>query len=470
MSLLLQHFKRFGKLPLLFKENVYPVVSGETAKVSFKLPPEKALDYLRNKGKNIITTSSWNEIEANAYAKSFTVAKVMSADVVQEVFDYVLKAKEEGWSLKTFQDNVENDGLLERMQQAGWTGKDASRLKVIYDTNMKMAAAKGKYDGLKLIADVKPFWVYKQVERKTKRHDHSTFHNKKFRHDDPIWTIIFPPSAFGCSCHVVATTDGSGVESGSDYLDKVADSKDYTLSPLKQFEPDYDKYHSQIAEQLKSILDSRAKAKGIETIEIESPLNEVYDNAIKNGKYNTSESFDYFEQILKTDRSEYLKSLDKKTNLALEEFMHDGYKEMNKSIQLGSLNEDVKQIIDNDIGYSLKNDLTVFRGEKFKTSTNDLLSDRLTEISGASFYTNGLFSASCNIDKTKYFSKFSELNYHSIVFVIKLKKGTMVGFGTEFESELIFNPETKFKANKITKFKTEYNDLEKIFIELEVVP
>ena len=208
MNYLVEHYKRFGKIPSIeFKSPTDSPQAGQTMKASFKMPPKEAMDFLKQKGKNIITTESWNKIEARAHAHAFTVAGIMNADIVQEVFDYVQMAKKEGWSLRTFQKNVENGGLMKRMQEAGWTGKSASRLKVIYDTNMKIAAAKGKFEGMKLISDIKPYWVYKQVERNTKRHDHSLFHGKKFRHDDPIWASIFPPSAFGCSCYVVATSE-----------------------------------------------------------------------------------------------------------------------------------------------------------------------------------------------------------------------------------------------------------------------
>lgn len=260
MNILVEHYKRFGKVPSLeFKKQLEPPIPGDILKSSFKLPPKKALDFLKKKGKNIITTETWNSIEARAHAQAFTVAGIMNADIVQEVFDYVQRAKSEGWSFRTFQKNVASGGLMKRMQDAGWTGKSASRLKVIYDTNMKIAAAKGKFEGMKLISDIKPYWVYKQVERNTKRHNHSLFHNKKFRHDDPIWATIFPPSAFGCACYVTATAESSGVENGADYTDRLKDSKDYNLKPLNQFEPDMNKYSVKIRQQLEKLLGGKKK-------------------------------------------------------------------------------------------------------------------------------------------------------------------------------------------------------------------
>lgn len=118
--------------------------------------------------------------------------------------------KPEGWTLNTFKDK-----LLNRVQAAGWSGATASRLKVIYDTNMQMAFSQGKYKQQKLISDLYPYWKYTQIERPTKRHNHSLLHNKVFRHDDPIWDLIYPPSGFGCKCSVTPIKDCSNVEDGS---------------------------------------------------------------------------------------------------------------------------------------------------------------------------------------------------------------------------------------------------------------
>ncbi|GAB1372780.1 hypothetical protein MASR1M45_28430 [Candidatus Kapaibacterium sp.] len=42
--------------------------------------------------------------------------------------------------------------LLPRLEAAGWTRCNLSRLKVIYDTNMQMAYSQGKYRQQKLIS------------------------------------------------------------------------------------------------------------------------------------------------------------------------------------------------------------------------------------------------------------------------------------------------------------------------------
>lgn len=228
---------------------------------SFDLVSDKALEQLRKRGANIITTDKWNSISNESHDKAFTVANVMSADIVQEVYDYVERAVNEGWSFDTFKKKVEAGDLVDRMKKAGWTGENPSRLNVIFDTNISLAQGKGKYQRLMLNMDSKPYGVYHQLDRKSKNKDHEKWDGKKFRLDDPIWNTIMPPSAFGCACWVQATDDPTGVENGSDYIGDI-NPNDYPLSPVKTWKPDTDKYVDGIRSQLEAILKSSNQGSG----------------------------------------------------------------------------------------------------------------------------------------------------------------------------------------------------------------
>ena len=240
-----------------FKE--YYKAFGNNLELKIKNAPGNTLKKLKAK-KDVITTDKWNSIENKAHLKAFTVAGVMKADLLQEMYNYVEKGIKEGWSFDTFKKKVSEGDLLKRMSEAGWTGRNketgnvnASRLQVIYDTNLKMASAQGKFERLKLISDKKPYWEYNQVERNTKRKEHAQFHKKKFRFDDPIWNTIYPPGGFRCACYVTATDDATGLENGYDYIDNI-DRKEFPISPLEAFTPDTDKYVAKIGKQLTAML------------------------------------------------------------------------------------------------------------------------------------------------------------------------------------------------------------------------
>jgi len=244
---IIDFFKHTGKIPKL---------SGfrfeDPLQIAFKLPPERALEWLKRRGKNLKISIDWDELDAEAHNKAFTVAKVMSADILQLIYDYVEKAKSEGMTLSKFQTM-----LLPRLEEAGWTGVTPSRLKVIYDTNMQMAYSQGKYHQQKLISHIYPYWKYTQIQRPTKRHNHSLLHNKVFRHDDPIWDLIYPPSGFGCKCSVTPIKDDSNVEDGSKYLKELKTTKDFTLHSAKTWKIDTSKYVEDLRNQLDKMLNTK---------------------------------------------------------------------------------------------------------------------------------------------------------------------------------------------------------------------
>ena len=266
---IVEHFKKTGKIPKLtgFRfEDPF-----ETA---FKLPPERALEWLKQRGKNLKISIDWNELDAEAHDKAFTVAKVMNADILQLIYDFIETAKKAGWTLKQFQEN-----LLPHLEAAGWTGATPSRLKVIYDTNMQMAYAQGKYRQQKLIAHIYPYWKYTQIQRPTKRHDHSLLNGKVFRHDDPIWKKIYPPSGFGCKCSVVPIKDNSKLENGMDYLKDFRNSSEFQLNPLEAWDVDTSRFVEGIKKQLESF--------------IKKEISNLYDRIFEDNELMKSISEDY---------------------------------------------------------------------------------------------------------------------------------------------------------------------------------
>lgn len=219
--------------------------------INVNIKPKRALEILRGKGKNLITTQTSKELSKDAHDKAFTVATVMNADILQEVFNYVQAAMENGEDFNKFKKKATAGGLIERMQQAGWTGKTGSRLRVIYDTNISMAYAKAEYERRMQAADAHPYWIYRQIQRESKRPEHAKLNGKKFRADDPIWHTIYPPSGFGCGCTVEATNDPTGCISGSDLK---IDSSQFPLSPLDTWQPDTSKYSDGIRQALQKQL------------------------------------------------------------------------------------------------------------------------------------------------------------------------------------------------------------------------
>lgn len=228
------------------------------------IDPKRALEYLKKRGKKLLTSEEWDNLFNKSHDTAFTIAKVMSADILQMFFDLIEKAKNEGWTLEDFQKEAQSVA-----EKAGWTGNIKHRLKIIYKTNLGVAFAKGKYEEQKLLAEkgLRPYLKYLPSTSEEQNPLHKVFYNKVFRFDDPIWNIILPPSRFGCECSVRSVSQKEvdeskiKVERGTKVLLDIA--KDPILrkelkahnksriNVLGTYKPKLDGYNVEISNQLK---------------------------------------------------------------------------------------------------------------------------------------------------------------------------------------------------------------------------
>lgn len=209
--------------------------------------PEQALEYFNKKQKNIKITGSWKQLSSAEHQRCFTVANVTNARLLQTILDNLIKCKKDGLSIKEFKDN-----LKPALEKNGWLydektnpeGFRLSRLTTIYNTNMNVAYAQGRWNQQTATAEDtgNVYWQYKQEQRATKRHDHAKWHNRVFRYDDPIWNTIYPPSAFNCNCRVVAWDEEQikkqnlKVETGQNF--RVINDERNPIQISSKYEPD----------------------------------------------------------------------------------------------------------------------------------------------------------------------------------------------------------------------------------------
>ncbi|WP_334046560.1 phage minor head protein [Burkholderia cepacia] len=201
-----------------------------------KLPPKKAIEYLRSKGYEI--TWDWEELWQDAQAKAFTVAKVTRLDILQDIRNAVETAISEGKTLRWF-----TKELTPVLQSKGWWGKQEHvdqdtgeitqvqlgspwRLQTIYRTNLQTAYMAGRYAEQMANVDDRPYWMYVAILDSRTRPSHRAMNGKVFRYDDPFWQSFYPPNGWGCRCRVVALSHdeivvrGIKVEAAGDRLGK----------------------------------------------------------------------------------------------------------------------------------------------------------------------------------------------------------------------------------------------------------
>ena len=179
----------------------------------FKLSPAIAIKYFKSKNNKL--SWDWYELWESAHRKSFTVAKAMREDILNDIRTVLDKALEEG---KTFQEFQKE--LKPTLQKKGWWGEvvivdsqgnaekvqlgSMYRLKTIYSVNMQTAYQTGRYKTQIENTDNRPYWQYVAVLDQRTRAEHAQLHDLVFPHDDPFWSSFYPPNGWRCRCRVRA--------------------------------------------------------------------------------------------------------------------------------------------------------------------------------------------------------------------------------------------------------------------------
>ena len=165
--------------------------------------PKEVLAFLQRK--KLKPTDHWTDLWHGEHARYFTVARSTYADIINDVYDEVIKAIADGSTLKTFQDR-----LTPVLQEKGWWGKaedgvqlgSPRRLRTIYDTNLRTSYAAGRWERIQRRKKSRPYLRYVCVLDEKTRAEHRRWHNLILPVDDPFWTTHYPPNGWHCRCTV----------------------------------------------------------------------------------------------------------------------------------------------------------------------------------------------------------------------------------------------------------------------------
>lgn len=236
----------------------------------FALPLNKILSFFQKK--EIRPSGTWTDVWQEEHNKAFVVANVAQADYLQELYAAVEKAIREGIPFSQFKKEIKK--LPEDWKKM--------RLPTIYNTNLNVAYSRGRYESMIANKERRPFWRYKCQMLPTSRESHKALNGKVFSADDPIWQTLFPPNGWGCKCEVEPLTaadvksENLKVEKSKGNLKRVetflnndtiqlvtgykdpqtgvitAPAAGWNYNPgIKDYSPDYRKYNSFIAANLK---------------------------------------------------------------------------------------------------------------------------------------------------------------------------------------------------------------------------
>ena len=170
-------------------------------------PPKEALEYLRAKGYAV----GWDyrDIWKTEHVRAFTVAKAMSMDLLKDIRQAVDQALANGVTFHEFKKQLEP-----QLAKAGWPGKalmpDGSiaefgtprRLKIIYDTNLRVARTAGQWERIQRNKKAMPYLAYGLGPSREHRTEHVGWSGLVLPIDDPFWDTHLPPNGWGCKCRV----------------------------------------------------------------------------------------------------------------------------------------------------------------------------------------------------------------------------------------------------------------------------
>ncbi|NNG04066.1 MAG: hypothetical protein HKM95_08190 [Inquilinus sp.] len=176
------------------------------------LPPAEAVQFFRDKGFRI--GFDWRDLWQDEHAYAFTVAKAMQYDLLADIRRSVDDAIAGG---RTFGEFAED--LTPTLQKRGWWGEaietdpltgerrvvqlgSPRRLRTIFDTNIRMAHAAGRWERIERLKGRRPFLRYVQLDRPSAREAHRPWNGVVLPVDHPFWRTHYPPNGWFCGCRV----------------------------------------------------------------------------------------------------------------------------------------------------------------------------------------------------------------------------------------------------------------------------
>ena len=310
--------------------------------ISFFDEPTDVIEHIKKKKNEI--HFDYDEISHEAHLRTFTVAKITNLDLLNDIHESLIKAAKNGENFETWKANI-----TPVLQKYGWIGKEvevknpktgevkkinvgARRLKTIFETNIRTAYAKAKFDSQ--MASSKKYFRYTAVLDGRTRAEHRAMHGIILPKEDKFWKTNYPPNGWGCRCKVVALDD--------------EDLKRFSVKPLKSskgLENIASKdFAYNFGDEIKQILTQKAKSKkGLG----------YYKQALKKIDISVGEKKDLYLKIKKLSENG------------------------GEDISIGRISEFVKNFLDPD-GKKIKNDeimLSEYTINKNKKHNELLLSD-----------------------------------------------------------------------------------------------
>jgi len=168
------------------------------------LPFLEAIEFF--KGKTNIPTATWLDLWQSMHDRAFSVAGAIQKDLIADLREAVRKGIDDGTTLEEFRRD-----FTEIVQKHGWSynGGEGWRTAVIYNTNLRVAYAAGRYRQLTdpAVVAARPYWRYIGGLSDEPRPEHLAWSGTILPWNDPWFDTHYPPNGWGCKCMVVSVSE-----------------------------------------------------------------------------------------------------------------------------------------------------------------------------------------------------------------------------------------------------------------------
>jgi SPP1 gp7 family putative phage head morphogenesis protein len=186
-------------------------VTDKPLRLGINLSPDETVEFFRAKGDYPVSRRWWKVWEEE-HARAFTVAGVTDSTVLEEVRAQLDDVIANGGTFEMWKAKV-----LPELQAAVDAGSAPDnivsnrRLRIIYDTNLRMARAAGQWKRIQAAKVAVPYLMYRAINDRHTRAQHRIWGGLDddsvqviLPVDHPAWNWLFPPNGWGCRCNVIA--------------------------------------------------------------------------------------------------------------------------------------------------------------------------------------------------------------------------------------------------------------------------
>jgi len=164
--------------------------------------PERSIAWFR--GKLPIASAEWDELDAAAREKAFTVSGVADLDLVADVLESLKHAMQRGETLEDFKARI-----ADQLEDA-WDGTVADpawRLETIFRTNLQSAYNAGRWLEQQDVADDRPYALFDATQDERTCPICGAADGTILPLSHPWWHTHVPPMHFACRCSTISLTE-----------------------------------------------------------------------------------------------------------------------------------------------------------------------------------------------------------------------------------------------------------------------